>query len=882
MKQILKAGFFLKIILPALLAITLFVLTVFVFIIPAFERNAINQKKNMLHELTNTAWSILQKYQTDEKNGLFTRDEAQKKAISEIEALRYGSDKKDYFWITDMTPVMIMHPYVQELTGKPLKEFADPDGKRIFLEARSIVMEHEEGFMNYKWQFMDQPGIIVPKLSFVKKFEPWNWIVGTGIYIDDVENEISQLTNHLLLILTGIILIISLMIFYITFQSLKIENERTAAEMLLHESREKYKSLIESSTEGIILLLNSKISYANAFIQKWLKYNSDELERIDINKLFTPGQDINFENIKKENRVEVRLNKKDGTPTFAILTALPVKFADKEGVLLTFRDTSEHQTIKQEREYLKSQISTIFKHSRTGYFRFSLKGDKKIVEFNQSIVKMLGYKSENELKKIKLPDLFENINQLKILLSNLKKQKALVNQKIRLRKYDQTTIENKISLFIVEAPAGNNIYCDGIIEPPSANKLNNNLHPAIQELILSLSQETQSANRLSTRTSADDALAPLTKSKDQRENDTHKTNKDAGTGNHANSLEFIREKIKNCQNTRELADIRSILPQLVKPMLSQTGSISTITEMTSGLNDLITYRIIENCIKEHGTPPVPFTFFVYGSAGRHELVFNSDQDNAIIYDNNDPEKEDEIHHYFVALGKEINRQLHTSGLVLCSGNYMAGNPKWCQSLTIWQDYFADWIVNAEPENILNFSVMFDFRHVYGKEALFEKLQNYVHEILDGRTAFFYLLAKQVTMFKPPLNVFGNITTDTIDGQPDSIDLKKCISPIAMFARIYALRNKIQLNRTAQRLQALKEMGVLSVETAEQAQFHFNFLMQLRFKQQITKIENNEKPGNALQIKNLNEIEQHILKKVFSQMNSYSEKISAEFMSAYRD
>jgi PAS domain S-box-containing protein len=672
------------------------------------------------------------------------------------------------------------------------------------------------------------------------------------------------------------------MIFYITFQSLKIENERTAAELLLRESREKYKSLIESSTEGIILLLNSKISYANAFIQKWLKYNSEELEQLNIDKLFIPGQDIDLENIKKEKRIEVKLNKKDGTPTFAILTALPVQFAGKEGVLLTFRDTSEHQTIKQEREYLKTQISNIFKHSSTGYFRFSLKGDKKIVEFNQSIVKMLGYKGKNELKKTRLPDLFENTNQLKILLSDFKNQKALVNQKIRLKKYDQSTIETKISLFLVEAPAGNNIYCDGIIEPPMANKAVNDLHPAIQELILSLSQEAQNINTSNPKVTADDSLVSHSKSKARQENEPHIANKDAYTCKQINSLETIRTSIINSQNSLELADIRSILPQLVKPMLNQTGSVSAITETVSGINDLITNKIIENCIKEIGAPPVPFSFFVYGSAGRHELVFNSDQDNAIIYDNKEPEKEDDIHQYFVTLGKKINRQLHTSGLMLCSGNYMAGNPKWCQSLAIWQDYFADWIVNAEPENILNFSVMFDFRHVYGNKALFGKLQKYVYEILDGRTAFFYLLAKQVTMFKPPLNVFGNISTETIDGQPDSIDLKKCISPIAMFARIYALRNKIQLNRTSQRLKALKEMGILSEETAEQAQFHFNFLMQLRFMQQINKTENNEKPGNALQIKNLNEIEQHILKKVFSQMNSYSEKISAEFMSAYRD
>lgn len=77
-----------------MLAIVLFMVSVFAFIIPAFERNAIEQKRNMLHELTNTAWSILQKYHLDEQHGLLTLHEAREKAIAEVEALRYGPDKK--------------------------------------------------------------------------------------------------------------------------------------------------------------------------------------------------------------------------------------------------------------------------------------------------------------------------------------------------------------------------------------------------------------------------------------------------------------------------------------------------------------------------------------------------------------------------------------------------------------------------------------------------------------------------------------------------------------------------------------------------------------------------------------------------------------------
>ncbi|PKP49747.1 MAG: hypothetical protein CVT92_14950 [Bacteroidetes bacterium HGW-Bacteroidetes-1] len=94
MKKVIHASFFQRIILPSVLAILLFILSVFAFVIPAFENNAIKQKQIMLHELTNTVWSILDKYHHDASIGLLSSEEAKEKARNEIEVLRYGTDKK--------------------------------------------------------------------------------------------------------------------------------------------------------------------------------------------------------------------------------------------------------------------------------------------------------------------------------------------------------------------------------------------------------------------------------------------------------------------------------------------------------------------------------------------------------------------------------------------------------------------------------------------------------------------------------------------------------------------------------------------------------------------------------------------------------------------
>lgn len=103
-----------------------------------------------------------------------------------IKALRYGSDGKDYFWINDLQPRMVMHPYKPELDGKDVSGIRDPNGKQLFVEAVKVAKEKGQGYMDYFWPKYgaDKPQ---PKLSYVKLFKQWGWVLGTGIYIDDID-----------------------------------------------------------------------------------------------------------------------------------------------------------------------------------------------------------------------------------------------------------------------------------------------------------------------------------------------------------------------------------------------------------------------------------------------------------------------------------------------------------------------------------------------------------------------------------------------------------------------------------------------------------------------------------------------------------------------
>jgi len=167
--------------------------------IEAFRADVLARKKEYLRSQVQTALSAIQKIREDVEainNSSGLGEQAQKDIAFVVGALRYGPENKDYFWINDLEPRMVMHPYKPELNGKDLSENKDPNGKHLFVEFVRVCKENGEGFVDYMWPKpgMDEPQ---PKLSFVKLFPEWGWVVGTGIYIDDVDALVQAEKNAL-------------------------------------------------------------------------------------------------------------------------------------------------------------------------------------------------------------------------------------------------------------------------------------------------------------------------------------------------------------------------------------------------------------------------------------------------------------------------------------------------------------------------------------------------------------------------------------------------------------------------------------------------------------------------------------------------------------
>jgi methyl-accepting chemotaxis protein len=194
----------------SVLTILLILLGMLLYFLPFVENKLMDEKKAATKNIVDVAYATVAAYEAKIKTGELKTEEAQKRALAAVKVLRYSGN--EYFWINDLHPIMVMHPLKPELDGKDLSGEKDPHGKLFFMEMAKIAKETGGGFVEYMWPKPNETKPS-PKLSYVKLFGQWGWVIGTGIYVDDVNAEISKMRYWII----GGTLIIAVLVFLIAF-----------------------------------------------------------------------------------------------------------------------------------------------------------------------------------------------------------------------------------------------------------------------------------------------------------------------------------------------------------------------------------------------------------------------------------------------------------------------------------------------------------------------------------------------------------------------------------------------------------------------------------------------------------------------------------------
>ncbi|GAB2739829.1 methyl-accepting chemotaxis protein [Nocardioides pakistanensis] len=163
------------------------------------------ERQAATRSVVETALGVVTHYGEQAAGGALTEEQAKAAALTAVKQLRYSGE--EYFWINDMHPTMVMHPMKPELDGTDLTENADPDGKHLFVEFVKVVQAEGAGFVDYQWP---KPGAEEPqpKVSYVAGYEPWGWVIGSGVYVDDVRSVVLGETMKLLLSGLGVLVLV--------------------------------------------------------------------------------------------------------------------------------------------------------------------------------------------------------------------------------------------------------------------------------------------------------------------------------------------------------------------------------------------------------------------------------------------------------------------------------------------------------------------------------------------------------------------------------------------------------------------------------------------------------------------------------------------------
>lgn len=342
-------------------------------------------------------------------------------------------------------------------------------------------------------------------------------------------------------------------------------------------------------------------------------------------------------------------------------------------------------------------------------------------------------------------------------------------------------------------------------------------------------------------------------------------------------LRQIRQTIDTATTIDMLLQASHDVRQLSLNMLAQGVGAEQITQFISALNDTLTRRIIQLNLDRHDLFGIDWAWLSFGSEGRDEQTFSTDQDNGIVYICTDIMDREHTQLRLLEFARDVNADLDRCGFPLCTGKIMASNPELCLTLEEWDEKFEHWVHTPEPQALLNATIFFDFRPLFGKFNLADRMRLSLLRQTKGNPLFLRMLAGNALSVLPPLGKIRDFVTDTDPQHPGTIDLKKYGARLFIdAARIFAMAHDVAATNTVQRLKLAAAVMNISPEEAAAAIDAFNFIQLMRLRHQHSEQVQGREGDNRIRPDELNEVERRILKEAFRQARKLQQRLKLDY------
>lgn len=332
-----------------------------------------------------------------------------------------------------------------------------------------------------------------------------------------------------------------------------------------------------------------------------------------------------------------------------------------------------------------------------------------------------------------------------------------------------------------------------------------------------------------------------------------------------NSL-YLVSNIFHQNNVKGLAQLMPEVRAAFIRLVDEGATSQMIGSALSTIGRSLTRRLLELAEDELGPPPVPYCLMVNGSMGRDDQSITTDQDNALVLsDAFIPEQHDA---YFAELAKRLSDGLAACGYPYCTGGIMATNQKWRQPLSVWKNYFEEWITRPDPERLLHSSIFFDLDAAYGEESYVEILQDLIVTRASRNKRFLGALARNALGRTPPLGFFRTFVMEKDGKQNNTINLKRRgTAPMVDVIRVHALAAGSRAQNSFERLDDIEKAASLPAGQVEKLRYALEFIAMVRIRHQAHDLRLEREADNNIEPENVSDSERHHLKDAFQVLSN---------------